>query len=155
MSEAIDPKQPVTIGQLGEILKNISATFNDALQKRDQQNEARFNQFAQVLQQVVDKVNQAPAEKGGALATVDKGALIDKAADKILAKLFHEDDDPANDPDYQRYKENKDIVGKIIIKRANQALDSLIKKELNPRTSVTKNAAAAMIGEDLAAHGPI
>ena len=153
MSEAIDPKQPVTIGQLGEILKNISTTFNDALQKRDQQNEARFNQFAQVLQQVVDKVNQAPAEKGGALATIDKGEVINKLADRVMAKVFHDEDDPSADVDFQQYKKNIHTLYNLGIKRAIQATDVIIKKELKVPTA-SNNIAKSMIESDLT-HGPI
>ena len=155
MSEAIDPKQPVTIGQLGEILKKISATFNDALQKRDQQNEARFNQFAQVLQQVVDKVNQAP-EKGGPLANLDKTDVINKFADRVMAKLFGDDDDPHNDPIFQTYKENVVKFNMMGIKIANQGMANLLRKEVrNP--DIIKQIAGDMVERDMnvSSHGPI
>lgn len=89
MSEPeIDPKQPVSFAALEAVLQNMQNTFNDALKKRDEQSEARFNQFAQVLQQVVDRV-QATPEKGGIAAGIDKTTLIGQAVDKLADKLLN------------------------------------------------------------------
>lgn len=91
MSEPeIDPKQPVSFAALEAVLQNMQNTFNDALKKRDEQNEARFNQFAGVLQQVVDRVQSAP-EKGGIAAGIDKTTLIGQAVDKLADKLLNND----------------------------------------------------------------
>ena len=147
-----DPNQPVTFGQLQIVLENISSTFNDALTKRDQQTEARFNQFASVLQQVVDKVNAGPEKPGSA---IDKSEIVNKVADKLLSKIMGDEDDPNNDEDYQQYKRNQHELNKLVIKRANQALDTVIKKELKGNRSATAGMATKMIQADMASHEPI
>jgi len=151
MSE-IDPKGPVTMGQLEAILQSISVTFNDALTKRDQQNEARFNQFASVLQQVVDKVNQIP--KPDSTKNIDKDELIQKLLDKAVDKLTGSEDDPINDVDFQQYKKNIHTLYNLGIKRAIQATDVIIKKELRVPTASNK-IAKEIIESGLDAHGPV
>lgn len=148
-NDQIDPKQPVLMGDLKELMDQ----FNDAFKKRDEQNEARFNQFAQVLQQVVDKV-QEKQQAGGPLATVDKGAIVDKVVDRLLAKVSGEETDPQFNEDFQRYKLNINKLQGLAIQRANKAIDLLLQKELKGLSStVSTNIASRQLAEDLT-HGP-
>lgn len=133
----------------------MQETFNDALNKRDQQNEARFNQFAQVLQQVVDKLNSVPEQRAGLLGTVDKGAIADKVMDKLLSKLSGEDTDPQFDDDFRRYKVNINQLQGLAIRRANKAIDNILQRELKGLSSASTNIAARQIEDDLASHGPV
>ena len=151
--DKIDPSAPVTMGQFEQVLTNIQTTFNDALTKRDQQNEARFNQFAQVLQQVVDKVQGQPAGKE---SIIDKSALADKVLDKLIAKLSGEEDDPSKDPLFQNYKQSVQQFHQMGLKIANQGMANLLRKEMrNP--NIVRDMAANMVSSDIEAagqHGP-
>ena len=153
--EQIDPKAPVTMGQFEQVLKNIQTTFNDALTQRDQQNEARFNQFAQVLQQVVDKVQGAP--QTAASPMIDKAALADKVMDRIIAKLSGEEDDPSKDALFQNYKQSVQQFHQMGLKIANQGMANLLRKEMrNP--NIVRDMAANMVSSDIEAagsHGPV
>lgn len=153
--EQIDPKAPVTMGQFEQVLKNIQTTFNDALTQRDQQNEARFNQFAQVLQQVVDKVQGAPQTSASPM--IDKAALADKVMDRIIAKLSGEEDDPSKDPLFQNYKQSVQQFHQMGLKIANQGMANLLRKEMrNP--NIVRDMAANMVSSDIEAagsHGPV
>lgn len=151
----IDPKAPVLMGDFQVVLNNLQTTFNDALTKRDQQNEARFNQFAQVLQQVVDKVQGQPQQEKTSL--IDKNALADKVLDKVIAKLSGEEDDPSKDPLFQNYKQSVQQFHQMGLKIANQGMANLLRKEMrNP--NIVRDMAANMVSSDIEAagtHGPV
>ena len=152
----------MTVGMFANAIKNITDEIKEAFKTRDdtakhqhEQNESRFLQFANVLQQVYDKVNASPgqAEKSGVLATIDKGEVINKLADRVMAKVFHDEDDPSADFDFHQYKKNIHTLYNLGIKRAIQATDVIIKKELKVPTA-SNNIAKSMIESDLT-HGPI
>jgi hypothetical protein len=148
----IDPNAPVKMGDFQQVLTNLQNTFNDALTKRDQQNEARFNQFAQVLQQVVDKVQTQPQT-----GIIDKSALTDKLFDRLLAKFGGDEDDPSKDPLFQNYKESVQQFQKMGLKIANQGMANILRREMrNP--NIVRDMAANMVTADIEAagsHGPI
>jgi len=149
MSEEIDPKSPVTFEMFKAVISEMQNTFNDALKKRDDQNEARFTQFSEVLRQVAENM-KAPQSSG--IGGLDKDAIVQKVVDRAISKLAGDEDDPASDIDFQQYKKNIHALYNLGIKRAIQATDVLIKKELRMPTASNK-IAEKMITEDLS-HGP-
>jgi len=149
MSEQpIDPKSPVTFEMFKAVIGEMQSTFNDALKKRDDQNEARFTQFSEVLRQVAENM-KAPQANGLA---IDKDTIVQKVVDRAIAKLAGDDEDPASDIDFQQYKKNIHALYNLGIKRAIQATDVLIKKELKMPTA-SNRIAEKMITEDLG-HSP-
>lgn len=149
MSEEYDPKAPVVMGDL----KSMMDMMNDALKKRDEQNEARFNQFAQVLQQVVDRVQPAAAQpqEGGALANVNKGEIVSKVFDKIAERYLG----PEQQSDVQQISDllARAMMREVVLAGKARARVALKKGLLYPEE--TEGILEDHIEKSVMQHGPV
>lgn len=91
---AIDPDTPMTVGMFQTAMKNIGDEIkkalsdrDDAAQKQNEQNQARLNEFANALHDVVSYVKRPSTATEGIASGIDKTSIVSQLIDRAINHL--------------------------------------------------------------------